>query len=116
VLEVGAALPAATTALGTVLRAFAAVPRRSTGARPGAAAAELAEVRARGWAAERGEHRPGVGGIAAPVRGASGLVVAALGVDGPLSTVFDGRGRPRGQLVPMVVDAAHGVSRELGHG
>jgi DNA-binding IclR family transcriptional regulator len=115
VLEVGTALPARTTALGTVLRAFAAVPVRVT-ARPGGAAPELAEVRARGWAAERGEHRPGVGAIAAPVRGASGLVVAALGVGGPMSDLFDSRGHPRGQLVPLVTDAAHGVSRELGHG
>jgi DNA-binding IclR family transcriptional regulator len=115
-LEVGTALPAATTALGTVLRAFAAVPVRSSARRPDGAAAGLAEVRARGWAAERGEHEAGVGGIAAPVRAAGGLVVAALGVAGPLPAVFDGRGQPRGQLVPLVTDAAQGVSRELGHG
>jgi DNA-binding IclR family transcriptional regulator len=116
VLEVGTALPAGTTALGTVLRAFAAGPPRSTAARPAGSPSGLAEVRARGWALERGEHEPGVGGIAAPVRGASGLVVAALGVGGPLSAVVDGRGQPRGQLVTMLTDAAHGVSRELGHG
>jgi DNA-binding IclR family transcriptional regulator len=120
VLEVGTALPAATTALGTVLRAFAAVPLRSTTsrsptARPAGSPPDLAEVRARGWAVERGQHEPGVGGIAAPVRGAGGLVVAALGVGGPLTSVFDGRGQPRGNLVSMLTDAAHGVSRELGH-
>ena len=115
-LEVGAALPAATTALGMVLHAFAAVPLRAVGPRAAGPASRLAEVRARGWAAERGDHQPGVGGIAAPVRGPGGLVVAALGVGGPLPAVFDGRGRPRGQLVTMVTDAAHAVSRELGHG
>jgi DNA-binding IclR family transcriptional regulator len=115
-LEVGAALPAATTALGMVLRAFAAVPMRAAAPRGADPASGLAEVRARGWAAERGDHQPGVGGIAAPVRGPGGLVVAALGVGGPLPAVFDGHGRPHGQLVTMVTDAAHAVSRELGHG
>src|SRR3954467_2553681 len=114
-LEVGAALPAATTALGMVLRAFAAVPMRAAAPRGADPASGLAEVRARGWAAERGDHQPGVGGIAAPVRGPGGLVVAALGVGGPLPAVFDGHGRPRGPLVTMVTDAASGVSRELGH-
>src|SRR3954470_3025265 len=99
VLEVGTALPAATTALGTVLRAFAAVPLRSAAARLSGAAGRRPGPGggrrrggggARGGAAERGEHQPGVGGIAAPVRGAGGLVVAALGVGGPLPAVFDG--------------------------
>ncbi|MCW2538050.1 MAG: gylR, partial [Modestobacter sp.] len=55
-------------------------------------------------------------GLAAPFRGPTGLVVGALGVSGPLTVVFDGRGQPRGSLVAMVVDAASAVSRELGHG
>ncbi|WP_249522539.1 IclR family transcriptional regulator [Modestobacter marinus] len=105
VLEVGTALPARSTALGRVLLAYA--PRHP---------ADLAEVRTQGWAAERGEHERGLGGIAAPVRDAGGLVVAALGVSGPLTSLFDGRGTPRSLLLAMVVDAAHAVSRELGHG
>jgi DNA-binding IclR family transcriptional regulator len=106
VLGVGATLPAHSTALGKVLLAGAG-HRLS---------AELAAVRSRGWAAERGEHAAGEGGLAAPVRGPTGLVVGALGVSGPLTVVFDGRGQPRGSLVAMVVDAASAVSRELGHG
>jgi DNA-binding IclR family transcriptional regulator len=117
VLDVGAALPP-TTALGKVLFAHS---HPHTGHRsaphPGAAAAaELAEVRARGWATARGEVEPGTGGIAAPVRGAGGLVVAALGISGPQSVLFDVRGVPRSLVLAMVVDAAHSVSRELGHG
>ncbi|MCZ2837859.1 IclR family transcriptional regulator [Modestobacter sp. VKM Ac-2985] len=104
VLEVGTTLPARSTALGTVLMAHAPAPP-----------AELAEVRTRGWAAERGEHEPGMGAIAAPVRTAGGLVVAALGVSGPVTSLFDGRGVPRSLLLAMVTDAAHAVSRELGH-
>ncbi len=117
VLEVGTPLPQATTALGKVLLAHSHqhIGHRTT--RPSAGlAAELAEVRARGWATERGEHEPGLGGIAAPVRGASGLVVASLGVSGPQSALFDARGDPRSPVLAMVIDAAHSVSRELGPG
>ncbi|MCZ2806872.1 IclR family transcriptional regulator [Modestobacter sp. VKM Ac-2983] len=104
VLEVGTTLPARSTALGKVLLAYAPAPP-----------AELAEVRTQGWAAERGEQEPSTGSIAAPVRAAGGLVTAALGVSGPLTSLFDGRGVPRSLLLAMVVDAAHAVSRELGH-
>ncbi|MGY2001463.1 IclR family transcriptional regulator [Blastococcus sp. SYSU DS1024] len=115
VLEVGVALPARTTGLGKVLLAHAPGPRAARPATDGRAT-ELAEVRARGWAAERGEHEPGRGCIAAPVRGPGGPVVAALGVSGPVTSLFDGRGAPRGLLLGMVTDAAAAVSRELGFG
>ena len=111
-LEVGTALPA-NCALGKVLRAHSHPHTGSrAGSRAAAVAAELADVRARGWAADRCE--PGLGGIAAPVRGAGGLVVAALGISGPLSALFDARGVPRPLVLAMVTDAAHAVSRELG--
>jgi DNA-binding IclR family transcriptional regulator len=116
VLEVGDVLPP-TTALGRVLRAHS---HPHTGHRPAAGAAvppaELTEVRVRGWAAEQGEYEAGLGGLAAPVRGSGGLVVAALGVSGPRSSLFDARGLPRSPLLAMVTEAAHAVSRELGHG
>ncbi|SEL23160.1 DNA-binding transcriptional regulator, IclR family [Blastococcus sp. DSM 46786] len=114
-LEVGVALPARTTGLGKVLLAHSPEPRAARNA-PDGRATELAEVRARGWAAERGEHEPGRGCIAAPVRGPGGPVVAALGVSGPVTSLFDGRGAPRGLLLGMVTDAAAAVSRELGYG
>ena len=117
VLDVGSALPA-TTALGMVLHAHSHphTGHRSPARPAGRLAAELAEVRARGWASEQGEYEAGLGGLAAPVRGAGGLVVAALGVTGPRSAVLDARGLPRGPLLTMVTEAAHGVSRELGQG
>src|SRR5215218_9585347 len=99
VLEVGTPLPPATTALGKVLSAHNHQHTGNRTTRPSArTAAELAEVRVRGWATERGEHEPGLGGIAAPVRGAGGLVVASLGVSGPQSALFDARGVPRGPV------------------
>jgi DNA-binding IclR family transcriptional regulator len=133
VLEVGRVLPAG-TALGRVLHAYS---HPHTGHRAGHAnghgnghghghgngnghgvpsPAELAEVRTRGWAAQRGEYEPGQAGIAAPVRGAGGLVVAALGVSGPWSALLDARGVPRSPVLGMVTEAAHAVSRELGRG
>ena len=104
VLEVGAALPLRSTSLGRVLLAHHRPPPP-----------DLVEVRARGWAYERGEHEPDRGGLAAPVRGPGGLVVAALGITGPVGSLFDARGVPRPLVLAMVTDAAAAVSRELGH-
>jgi DNA-binding IclR family transcriptional regulator len=119
VLEVGTAVPG-TTALGKVLHAHS---HPHTGHRGASSAghgvptgAELAEVRVRGWAAEQGDYEPALGGIAAPVRGPGGLVVAALGISGPRSVLFDARGVPRSVLLALVTEAAHAVSRELGRG
>jgi len=118
VLDVGTALPPG-TALGRVLLAHS---HPHTGARASAhppptapSATELAEVRLRGWAAARGEVEPGMAGLAAPVRGSGGLVVAALGISGPVSALFDARGTVRSPVLAMVTDAAQAVSRELGH-
>ncbi|MGY2065878.1 IclR family transcriptional regulator [Blastococcus sp. SYSU DS0619] len=122
-LEVGTALPAHATALGKVLLAFQVPPppvpaelerfTHATVPTAGELAPDLQEVRARGWALEREEHQHGVAGVAAPVRGAAGLVVGALGVTAPVSSVVDARDVVRPGLVAMVTDAAAAVSREL---
>ncbi|SDP66384.1 transcriptional regulator, IclR family [Klenkia soli] len=114
VLDVGTVLPADRTALGRVLVAFA--PHRSVRGVVDGGRAEVTAVRTQGWAVEDG-HLPGTVGLAAPVRGSTGLVVAALGITGPPEAVLDGARRPRGRLVAMVVESAQSVSRELGwHG
>jgi DNA-binding IclR family transcriptional regulator len=114
VLDVGAVLPADRTALGRVLVAFA--PHRAVrGVDP--ARADVAGVRGRGWAVEDGGWEAGAAGLAAPVRGSTGLVVAALGISGPSETVLDGHRGPRPRLVAMVTESAQAISRELGwHG
>ncbi len=48
-----------------------------------ALAAELKKVRAQGWACTTEEFELGLNAVAAPVRGATGDVVAAVGVSGP---------------------------------
>jgi DNA-binding IclR family transcriptional regulator len=45
--------------------------------------AELAVVRAQGWARDREENEPSINCLAAPVRGASGRVIAAMSVSVP---------------------------------
>jgi DNA-binding IclR family transcriptional regulator len=50
---------------------------------PTALAAELAEVRARGWAAAHGELESGLNAVAAPVRADGDRLVAALSVSAP---------------------------------
>lgn len=46
--------------------------------------AELARIRAQGYATAQAEWREDVGGVCAPVRQSDGTVVAALGVSGPI--------------------------------
>ena len=122
-LEVGSVLPAHATAVGKVLlasrpaiarmladtRLEALTPR--TVVDPATLLTELSTVRARGWAAQQGEYRLGVGGIAAPVHGPGGLVVGALGDSGPVEELVADAARPA--LRAMVVEAAAAVSREL---
>jgi DNA-binding IclR family transcriptional regulator len=63
-------------------------------------------VRARGYAVNRGEWREGVWGIAAPVFGPDGSVVAAFGMSGPESRI-----RPRlKEYAASVVEHAGRVS------
>lgn len=127
-VEVGTLLPMHASALGKAIVAFdaaAAAAVRRTGLAPYtrstvATSTELnralATVRKSGWAAEVEELRAGEAGIAAPIRDEAGVVVASLGLSGPIDRVCDGR-RPRATLVAQVRDAARAVSRELGaHG
>lgn len=47
----------------------------------------LLEVRRRGWAQSVGEREPGVASVSAPVKDASGAVVAAVSVSGPIERI-----------------------------
>ncbi|HEU4631204.1 MAG TPA: IclR family transcriptional regulator [Gemmatimonadaceae bacterium] len=78
---------------------------------PADLARELAEVRRRGYAVAREELEPGFVAIGAPVTDASGRVVAAISVGGPIARLDDGHIEP---LATAVRDAAAEVSRQLG--
>jgi DNA-binding IclR family transcriptional regulator len=126
-LRTGQVLPLHATAVGKCLLAFAsvAVPplhqldlQRYTG-RTVVAVGRLAEhltvARHRGWAGELGEHRTGIGGVAAPLRAGGGLVVGALGVEGPVEELYGGGGTPVPRLVEQLANAAREISAGMGN-
>ncbi len=93
---VGQSCPAHATSSGKVLLAALepAAVRRLVGAKPAAytentvtryadLAAQLSEVRAKGWASVREELEIGLNAVAAPVYGSDGSAIAALSVSGP---------------------------------
>jgi DNA-binding IclR family transcriptional regulator len=125
-LRTGEQLPLHASALGKCLLGFApiAVPRpheldlqRYTGhtvVAVGMLTEHLATLRHRGWAADVGEYRTGMGGLAAPVRTSGGLVVGVLGVEGPVDELFSGGGTPAPRLVEHLLNAAREISVGLG--
>ena len=89
---VGLDVPPHCSALGKVMYAFGALtlPKGpleqltpNTITEPKTFEAELRHVRKQGFAITRGELEEGLDGLAAPVLGAEGQVLAALGVSGP---------------------------------
>ena len=62
------------------------------------------------WVASRGEREPGVGSVSAPVRDASGALVAAVGISGPLHRLGDD---PGARFGPAVAEAARAVAAAL---
>lgn len=74
--------------------------------------AELARIRAQGYATAQAEWREDVGGVCAPIRQSDGTVVAALGVSGPI-----GRFRPA-QIkahLPLLIATTKEISKRLGY-
>lgn len=74
--------------------------------------ATLAKVRRSGFAVNKGDNHPEMGGVAAPVRDHSGLVVASCGVAIPMYRMNN---RLVQRCVPEVLNAALRISRDLGY-
>jgi DNA-binding IclR family transcriptional regulator len=72
----------------------------------------LVEIRQSGSAVEDEESEVGMRGIAAPVRDASGAVIAAVGLAGPVQRLSK---KTIGGFVPSVVRTANAISARLGH-
>jgi DNA-binding IclR family transcriptional regulator len=117
--------PAACTAEGRVLLAFGPpeqtaavmkeglVPRtENTLTDPKALLRFLEEVRQNGYAIDDEECEVGMRGLAAPVRDASGRVIAAVGLSGPMQRLTKKEVR---RLVPQVVSTADGISARMGY-
>ena len=75
---------------------------------PAALAAEVAAVRERGWAQAVGERDPDLSGVAVPVLGRAGELVAILGVQGPVPRLSETRLR-------AVLDPLRDTATELSH-
>jgi DNA-binding IclR family transcriptional regulator len=117
--------PAFCTPEGRVLLAFgppeqtiavfreALVPRTAnTITDPKALARLLEEVRQNGFALDDEESEVGMRGLAAPIRDASGKVVAAVGLAGPMQRLTK---KDLRRLVPQVVSTAEGISARMGY-
>jgi IclR family KDG regulon transcriptional repressor len=73
--------------------------------------AELDKVRRRGWAEAVDEREIGIASVAAPVRGADGVVAAAVSIGAPAIRLGAARRRELGALV---IEAGEAISRRLG--
>jgi DNA-binding IclR family transcriptional regulator len=96
IVPLGAALPIGVGSAGRLLA--------DDGADPGAPGGP-------GWVASVGEREAGVASVSAPVRDASGRIVAAVSVSGPIERTTRQPGRRYGEAV---VAAARRVEREAG--
>jgi IclR family KDG regulon transcriptional repressor len=123
--ETGRRVPAHCTSSGKVLLAYLPAETRAALLRgralpaltpdtitdPAVLSAELARVRARGWAEAVNEREIGVASIAAPVRDFRGDVVAAISIGAPVLRLGAAQRR---QLTRPVMEAGDAVSRRLG--
>lgn len=123
--DIGVRRPAHCTAIGQAIYAFASedvverllarpLPQRTprTVTDPDRLRAIFAEVRARGYAIEDEESEPGIRGLAAPVRGADGHVVGAVGIAGPSQRIAPDA---LNSFVTPLLDAAAAISVRLGY-
>ena len=123
--EVGSVMPPHATALGKALLAYhpglAAAAQRhamasctaATITDPDCLSPQLEQISERGWASDVGEFLPWIASIAAPIQDRSDCVVGAIAISGQTARIYPDRSPPAA-LVDNVMEAAHGISRELG--
>ncbi len=123
--DIGVRKPAFCTASGRAILAFqpeeavgevlaSGLGRRTpkTETDPGRLKKLLAEVAARGFAVEDEESEVGMRAIAAPVRGAGGVVVGSVAVAGPVQRLSKDT---LARFAPEVIRTAQAISARLGH-
>ena len=124
-IGVGTRFPAYATSMGRVILAFGPREReeaylrsvtlepltRHTITDPVALREELARVRAQGWALVDQELEEGLRAVAAPVRDASGEVVAAVNVAAPSRR--DRAGEGRSDFIDPLLAAAHAIEQDI---
>ncbi len=123
--DIGVRKPAFCTASGRAILAFqpddvvatafaAGLKRRTakTEVEPGRLRKLLAEVGQRGYAVEDEESEVGMRAIAAPVRGAGGVVVGSVAVAGPVQRLSKDM---LARIAPEVIRTAETISSRLGY-
>lgn len=121
--QLGVPNPAWCTATGRAMLAFLPELREKVFSRklsplvptavtdPDRLRALLSDVERLGYAVARAQVSPDTGGIAAPIRDFSGLVVASCGIAIPLHRMDASLER---KCIPLVIRAANAISMELG--
>jgi DNA-binding IclR family transcriptional regulator len=97
------------SANGKVFAAFGRAPTGAAGATP---AKELQTIERDGFATSIDELEVGLTAMAAPVRGASGEVIAALSISGPSLRMPPARIQ---EVQTVLISEARALSRRLGH-
>jgi DNA-binding IclR family transcriptional regulator len=121
--QIGGRVPAHCVATGKAMLAFRG-PRwlaitaehlppatANTITEPRAFLAEMARVRAQGYASNCGEWRLGINGLASPIFDDAGTVVAAIGISGPAARL---EGPRRESLIEQVREAGQTLSTMSG--
>jgi DNA-binding IclR family transcriptional regulator len=123
IVPLGASLPITAGSAGKVFMAWAPeedrerllarVPRLTpaTPIDPKRIRAELARIRARGWSESVAEREAGVASVSAPVLDATGALVAAVSVSGPIERTGRSPGR---RYAEAVMEAARAIEAALG--
>ena len=125
ILEVGEVLPLHATALGKAVMAFQPPSVREALLEPDLPRltsrtlhtladldSDLERTAARGFAIERNEAILAEGGVAAPIFDRHGMAIGAVGIAGPAEELTGER--VDRELAPAVLEAARGISRDLG--
>jgi DNA-binding IclR family transcriptional regulator len=123
--DIGVRMPAACTASGRAILAFqpadivaAALAGRlqrrtpKTEVDPQRLRRLIEEVSSRGFAIEDEESEAGMRAVAAPVRGAGGVVVGSVAVAGPVQRLSK---ETLGRFAPLVIKTAEAISMRLGY-
>jgi IclR family transcriptional regulator, acetate operon repressor len=93
-------------------KVFVAFGRAPVGAAGATTSRELQAIQRDGFATSIDELEVGLSAMAAPVRGASGEVIAALSISGPSLRMPEARIE---ELQPILISEARTLSRRLGH-
>lgn len=109
-VAVGAVMPLAKGSAGKVLLAWSEAPADDGAWIGGPGAAELRQIRERGWAESVAEREAGVASVSAPVFGEDGRLRAAVSASGPISRLGE---RPGERLADLVLVAAREIEVAL---